>query len=89
MHENDGGQGPSGKAEAIEKRKKTTLKKTGHPDYYDDSWDPFFRWYPYLFLSKSKPAAHLTAMNRLKKKELKSAPEELDALLKRVQEKLS
>ncbi|MCK4860760.1 MAG: AAA family ATPase [Rhodobacteraceae bacterium] len=89
MHKNPGGQGPSGKPEAIEKRKKTTLKKTGHSDYYDGSWDPTFKWYPYLFLSKSKPAAHLTAMNRLKKKELKSAPEELDALLTRVEDKLS
>tara|TARA_R110002072_G_scaffold19100_30_gene71230 strand:- start:31912 stop:33891 length:1980 start_codon:yes stop_codon:yes gene_type:complete len=79
-----GGHGPSATAEAVAKRKKTTLKKTGHPDYYDADWDNFFRWYPYLFLSKSKPAAHLTAINRLKKKDLKSPPEELDALLDRI-----
>lgn len=79
-----GGHGPSATAEAVAKRKKTTLKKTGHPDYYDADWDKFFMWYPYLFLSKSKPAAHLTAMNRLKRKDLKSPPEELDALLGRI-----
>lgn len=84
MHTTPGGHGPSTTAEAVAKRKKTTLKKAGHPDYYDADWDKFFKWYPYLFLSKSKPAAHLTAMNRLKKKDLKSPPEELDALLDRI-----
>lgn len=84
MQASPGGHGPSDTAESIAKRKKTTLKKTGKPEYYDDGWDKFFRWYPYLFLSKSKPAAHLTAMNRIKRKDLKSPPEELDALLKRI-----
>ncbi len=89
MHTNAGGSGPSANSETVAKRKKTTLKKTGHPNYYDESWDPYFRWYPYLFLSKSKPAAHLAAMNRLEKKELKSPPEELDALLERIEEELA
>lgn len=79
-----GGHGPGKARDVALKRKKTTLKKTGHPEYYDDTWNDLFRWYPYLFLSKSKPAAHLTAMNRLKKKDLKSPPEELDALLGRI-----
>ncbi len=84
MQATPGGHGPSATPEAIAKRKKTSLKKAGHPEYYDAGWDEFFRWYPYLFLSKSKPAAHLTAMNRIKKKDLKSPPEELDALLERI-----
>ena len=84
MHANPGGHGPSDTKEIVAKRKKTTLKKTGHPEYYDESWDDLFRWYPYLFLSKSKPAAHLTAMNRIKRKDLKSPPAELGALLKRI-----
>ncbi len=84
-----GGHGPGKSKEVALARKKTTLKKTGHPEYYDESWNYLFRWYPYLFLSKSKPAAHLTAMNRLKKKDLKSPPEELGALLARVKQYLS
>lgn len=79
-----GGIGPGKSDEVALRRKKTTLKKTGHPDYYDDTWNDLFRWYPYLFLSKSKPAAHLTAINRIKRKDLKSPPEELSALLDRI-----
>lgn len=88
MHAKPGGQGPSSKLAAIQKRKKTTLKKAGHPDYYDAGWDKFFRWYPYLFLSKSKPVAHLTALKRLKRKDLKSPPEELAALLDQIEQHL-
>ena len=79
-----GGYGPGKSDDIALKRKKTTLKKTGHPEYYDNTWNELFRWYPYLFLSKSKPATHLTAMNRLKKKDLKMPPEELNALLGRI-----
>lgn len=88
MHATPGGQGPSAEPAAIQKRKKTTLKKAGHPEYYDAGWDKFFRWYPYLFLSKSKPVAHLTALKRLKRKDLKSPPEELDALLDQIEQHL-
>ncbi|MYI69141.1 MAG: AAA family ATPase [Boseongicola sp. SB0673_bin_14] len=88
MHANLGGTGPSGAKKAVEKRKRTTLKKAGNPDFYGESWDRLFRWYPYLFLSKSKPAAHLAALNRLKRKELKSPPEELDAMLDRIEQLL-
>ena len=88
-HPNPGGTGPSKKAESIEKAKKTSLKKKGFPTHYDESWDKYFQWYPYLFLSKSKPAAHLSALNRLKKKELKtSAPYELDLLLDAIENEL-
>lgn len=88
MHATSGGHGPSAEPTAIQKRKKTTLKKSGHPEYYDAGWDKFFRWYPYLFLSKSKPVAHLTALNRLKRKDLNSPPEELDALLDQIEQHL-
>lgn len=83
-----GGHGPGKSEDVALKRKKTTLKKTGHPEYYDETWNDLFRWYPYLFLSKSKPAAHITAMNRIKKKDLKSPPEELNALLDRIEHHL-
>ena len=83
-----GGHGPGKSEEVVLKRKKTTLKKTGHPDYYDATWNNLFRWYPYLFLSKSKPAVHLSAMNRIKRKDLRSPPEELGALLERIEQYL-
>ncbi len=83
-----GGHGPGKSEDVAVKRKKTTLKKTDHPDYYDESWNDLFRWYPYLFLSKSKPVAHLTALKRLKRKDLKSPPEELNALLDRIEKHL-
>ncbi|MCY4462323.1 MAG: AAA family ATPase [Albidovulum sp.] len=83
-----GGHGPGNSAKVALKRKKTTLKKTGHPDYYDEIWNDLFRWYPYVFLSKSKPSAHLTAMSRIKRKDLKSPPEELDAVLERIKRHL-
>ena len=88
MHANPGGVGPSDSEEVVAKRKRTSLKKDGNPDFYDESWDHLFRWYPYLFLSKSKPAAHFTAMNRIKRKKLKSPPEELDAMLERIKQLL-
>ena len=83
-----GGHGPSMDPASINERKKSTLKKAGHPEYYGAGWDKFFIWYPYLFLSKSKPAAHITAINRIKMKDLKSPPVELGALLDRVEEHL-
>ena len=42
------------------------------------------RWYPYLFQLKSKPVENLTALKCLKRRDLKSPPEELDALLDRI-----
>ncbi|MFS8182247.1 ATP-dependent nuclease [Pseudovibrio denitrificans] len=83
-----GGSGPRKSEVAALNQKKSTLKKTGHPEYYNDRWNDTFRWYPYLFLSKSKPVAHLTAMNRLKNRDLKSPPEGLDALLDRIKQYL-
>lgn len=87
-HPTPGGYGPRKSEEATLKQKQVTLKKKGHVDYYDDTWNDQFRWYPYLFLAKSKPATHLTAMNRLKKKDLRSPPEELNALLDRIKQHL-
>lgn len=84
MHVNPGGKGPSDAKRAVAKRKKTTLKKSGHTEYYNEGWNELFRWYPYLFLSKSKPTTHLTAMNRISRKRLKSPPAELGALLNRI-----
>lgn len=88
MKANEGGYGPSKELKELEKRKKTTLKKKGNTDLYDESWNKYFQWYPYLFLSKSKPASHLSALNRLKRKQLKSPPEELGCLLDAVAKEL-
>lgn len=87
-HANSGGYGPSEKAPSIQKAKKTTLKKKGKLTNYDASWDKYFQWYPYLFLSKSKPVTHLSAINRLTDKKLQNAPYELDLLLDKIEAKL-
>ena len=88
MHANPGGGGPGGSEEAVARRKKTTLKKSGHPEYYCGYWNELFRWYPYLFLSKSKPAAHFTAMHRISRQHLRHPPHELDEMLKRIKQLL-
>lgn len=81
-----GGQGPYNTAEAIEKKKTVTLKTGGDPALYDDDgWDDAFTWYPYLFLSDSKPGAHVEALTRITLEDLAAdAPYELKKLLTRV-----
>ena len=51
--------GPDGSEDALERKKAVTLKKGGNADLYEDDWDECFIWYPYLFLSRSKPETHL------------------------------
>lgn len=81
-----GGQGPYDTAEAIERKKIVTLKTGGNPALYeDDGWDDAFTWYPYLFLSGSKPGAHVEALTRIALEDLAAdSPYELRALLTRV-----
>ena len=74
--------------EPVEKGGKpsVTLKTSGNPDLYEDDLDDDFKWYPYLFLNRSKPETHLSALNRISKKDLaKNAPPELAALIKYVE----
>jgi len=68
------------------------------PDHTHEYWLPaadaaarsgnveLFRWYRYLFLTRSKPASHLAAIGRLKEAELKSAPLVLRELVEYVRE---
>lgn len=77
-----GGRGPKKSANALEEKKNVTLKTKGDPDLYGDEWDDSFIWYPYLFLSESKPEAHLRALSEIEPKDLKKdAPEELKKLI--------
>jgi hypothetical protein len=84
-----GAHGPDDSEEALERKKAATLKKGGNAGLYDPEWDDCFIWYPYLFLSRSKPETHLAAINRIPKADLAAnAPPELCALVQHVKMKL-
>ncbi|WP_313349420.1 hypothetical protein [Paracoccus sp. (in: a-proteobacteria)] len=61
-----------------------------NPDIYDgEQWDDSFAWYPYLFLSRSKPETHLAALSRIDRRNLaRRAPPELRALIDHVRDVL-
>ncbi|UXM96044.1 AAA family ATPase [Bartonella sp. HY329] len=90
QHPNPNGRGPRTTAEAIAEKKKVVLKTNGKPDIYDDDrWDDSFAWYPYLFLSRSKPETHLAALSRITNQNLVyHAPRELSALIDHVRDVL-
>lgn len=90
QHPNPGGRGPRKTAEAIAEKKLVVLKTNGNPDIYrDDEWDDSFAWYPYLFLSRSKPETHLAALSRITRQNLaRHAPPELRALIDYVRDVL-
>ncbi|MDN7559137.1 ATP-dependent nuclease [Burkholderia orbicola] len=78
----DGGRGPRASAAAIEEKKATTLKTGGHPDLYAPEYDEGFKWYPYLFLDRSKPQTHIAALTRIEDEDMaREAPPELRALI--------
>jgi len=84
-----GGTGPAEGDEALKGQKAVTLKSGGNPDIYGDAFDDDFRWYPYLFLQKSKPEAHLIALTRIETSDLaKGAPRELRDLIDHVAKEL-
>jgi|TARA_R100001039_G_scaffold14412_1_gene8213 putative ATP-dependent endonuclease of the OLD family len=86
---NPGGRGPMGSAEAIQARKSTTLKTGGKPALYTHHYDDSFKWYPYLFLSSSKPETHLAAFSRISDGDIaRSAPREIRKLIEYVKQKL-
>ena len=90
FYPNPGGRGPRASRNAIADKKSVTLKTGGDPDIYDESWDELFTWYPYLFLSRSKPETHLAALNRIDIDELETdAPPELKALIEHVRDALA
>ncbi|MET9240953.1 AAA family ATPase [Nonomuraea sp. NPDC003709] len=54
-----------------------------------DDRDDELRWYRYLFLSRSKPSTHLSALTRLNDDQLKHGPEALNELVAYIQRKLA
>lgn len=88
-HANPGGRGPMTTEAAIADKKRVVLKTNGNPDLYDDGWNDSFAWYPYLFVSRSKPETHLAALNRIAEADLAAgAPVELRALIEHAREAL-
>ena len=87
---NPGGRGPRGGADTIRDKKAVTLKTGGDPELYDDAYDEQFKWYPYLFLSRSKPETHIAALARIEDKDFiaENAPPELKALIEQLKESL-
>lgn len=82
-----GGRGPKGDDDSIALKKNVTLKTGGSPGLYGDRYDDEFMWYPYLFLSNSKPQTHLLALGRIDQAELaRKAPVEIRTLIRRVRE---
>lgn len=83
---NPGGRGPMG---GIHSKKIATLKTGGESSLYSHHYDEAFKWYPYLFLSRSKPETHLAAFSRIPDGAIStSAPAELRALIEYVAHKL-
>jgi predicted ATPase len=84
-----GGQGPRGDANAIRDKKLVTLKTGGSPELYEDSYVDEFKWYPYLFLNRSKPETHIAALSLIEEEGLaENAPPELEALIEHVRDAL-
>lgn len=86
QYPNPGGQGPRTTADAIAEKKKVVLKTNGKPGmYFNKVWDDVFAWYPYLFLSRSKPETHLAALSRITDENLDChSPQELRDLIDHV-----
>lgn len=74
-----GGKGPRANST---KAKARTLKAGGDSTLYGNDYDDLFRWYPYLFLRRSKPETHLAALSRIDDQELaRNAPPPLKSLI--------
>ncbi|EMM5415966.1 AAA family ATPase [Citrobacter amalonaticus] len=86
---NPGGQGPQSSAAAIQAKKNSTLKTGGNPALYTAYYDDAFKWYPYLFLNRSKPETHLAAFSRMTNCDVSlCSPAELRALIEYVKHEL-
>lgn len=89
QHPNPGGRGPRGGANAIRDKKAVTLKTGGHPELYNNDYDDEFKWYPYLFLDRSKPETHIAALAHIEDDDLaENAPAELIALIEHIKRAL-
>ncbi|MFD5064942.1 ATP-dependent endonuclease [Streptomyces sp. NPDC058394] len=69
----------------------TVLGEKGtRPAYWDETRAEWLGWYRYLFLSRSKPSTHLSALGRLSDEEIRlNAPEVLVALVKHIRKEIS
>lgn len=77
-----GGRGPRMDVKAITEKKLVSLKTGGEPSLYGKHYDNAFGWYPYLFLSRSKPETHITALSRIDDQVFaEKAPEALKDLI--------
>ena len=72
-----------------DKKKSLVLKTEGSLSLYDDSYNKYFNWYPYLFLDRGKPGTHIKALARIDSKGLKeNAPASLKRLVQYVEQKM-
>lgn len=79
-----GSRGPKLDVDAIASKKGAALKSGGNPDLYNDAYGEDFGWYPYLFLNRSKPEAHLLALSRISNEDLAAgAPDPIQKLIAR------
>lgn len=86
---NPGRQGPRSDAASLGAKKKATLKSDSDPTLYNTDYDQAFIWYPYLFLNRSKPETHMTALSRISPEDLRTnSPAEIKALIEYVKDKL-
>ena len=89
-HPNPGGTGPSTGDNALANAKRATLKRNGDPTLYEDTYDDEFRWYPYLFLNRSKPETHIVSLTRIDDTSLANdTPAPFKALITYVRGKLN
>ena len=90
QHLNPKERGPRDGEDSLPNKKVETLKTGGNSDLYDDNYDDEFKWYPYLFLNRSKPETHITALAHIEKKKLaENAPPEIKKLIKHVKNALN
>lgn len=69
----------------------TVLGEKGtRPRYWNDTRAEWLSWYRYLFLTRSKPSTHMSALGRLSDEELRlNAPEVLVALVEHIRKEVS
>lgn len=85
-HARPGGHGPHADTAAIASKKRVTLKTEGNPALYGAEYDAHFAWYPYLFLDRGKPEAHIGALARIDGADLRAnVPASLRVLIALVQ----
>jgi len=92
QHPAPGGRGPRGGDNVIQEKKVVTLKTGGETSLYGREFNNEFKWYPYLFLNRSKPETHISALVRIESEAentlAANAPPELIALIDHIKDVL-